>query len=110
MHNNTTTPPLFDLIAGLELKAQGKQRAAKRNDNLLELARSIAVEIAERQGTVTADDVQLKLHERGYSIRSLGNAAGSLFAGKRWEWTGERIQSRRAHAHGNELKVWRLAR
>jgi hypothetical protein len=66
------------------------------------------VELARAgNGECTADDVQRVLIEQGISPHALGNAAGSLFRGGDWEWTGRRVKSARVHAHANELKVWR---
>jgi len=44
----------------------------------------------------------------GHKYGDLGNAAGSIFAGKRWKFTGDRVKSRRPSAHAREIKVWRL--
>ena len=41
--------------------------------------------------------------ERPHSM----NFMGSLFAGSEWEFTGERIKSKTAGSHANELKCWR---
>jgi hypothetical protein len=49
-----------------------------------------------------------RLVEKGVSVFALGNAAGSLFKGKQWQWTGRYRKSERVHAHSNPLKVWRL--
>lgn len=103
--------PLFDTLpqtTGEALKRAGMKRAAANKNELLTLAREIAVELAGILGTVTADDVQLELHRRGHSTTSLGNAAGSLFLGGQWQWTGEFKKSVRAISHGNLLRCWRL--
>ncbi len=82
--------------------------AANNNATLLEEAREIARTIARRVGEVTADDVQMELQRRGYSIKALGNAAGSIFRGREWHWTGRLVKSARIHAHANMLRVWSL--
>jgi hypothetical protein len=102
--------PLFDLIESLEAKQAGIDQAEKGKKRLLAFARKLAREVVDEKGTVTADDVQLRLHETGISIKALGNSAGALFKGEEWEWTGQRVKSERVHAHANELKVWRLKR
>lgn len=89
-------------------KQAGIDRAASANAEILSVARRIARELAEQRGEITADDVQAELVRLGYGEHSLGNAAGALFRGSEWEWTGRRRKSRRVHAHANELKCWRL--
>lgn len=102
-------PDLFDFAASEAAKQQGMDLAAGNRKELLAFARRLAVEIALSRPSreVNADDVQRALHERGCSIHALGNAAGSLFAGKAWEWTGRYVKSERVHAHSNNLKCWR---
>jgi hypothetical protein len=96
----------FNFTESIAARDRGMTIAADNNRDLLTQAREIAVSIARRKGTVTADDVAYEMECR--ELPPLGNAAGSLFKGKRWTWTGQRIKSARVHAHANELKVWRL--
>ena len=99
---------LFDLnLATLEREA-GQQRAAAHRAALLAKARALAVQVAQqrRDRTVTADDVYRLLPPA--DIHHLGNAAGSLFRGAAWEFTGRRTRSRRITNHAREIKVWRL--
>lgn len=105
---NRPDPPLFDLIAGLEAKNAGIDQAATNKASLLAHARKIAVRIAKGGREITADDVARELHEENISIFALGNAAGALFKGKQWEWTGRFKRSERVHAKGNMLRVWKL--
>lgn len=101
---------IFSFEKGLRLKREGMARAATNRASLLKLARWLAVEIAESRTSriVSMDDVQAALVDLGISDRALGNAAGSVFKGGKWAWTGSRIQSLRPHAHRNEIKTWRL--
>ena len=100
---------MFDKHASERAKTHGMQRAADGTREFLGYAREVARELAAtRPQGITADDVQQALVERGYDIHQLGNAAGSLFRGPEWIFTGERRRSVRIHAHANELKVWRL--
>ncbi len=90
----------------------GQRKAADRNRETLELARQVAFELAQQNGEVNADDVvwQLVKHH-GMDVHCLGNAAGSLFSKKSvWEWTGKFHRSKRTHARGNMLRIWRLKR
>lgn len=100
---------LFDYADGERRKEEGMGLAASSKQELLDFARCLAVEIAlsRPDRTCTADDVQLALHARGISIFSLGNAAGSLFRGKHWEFTQRWIKSERTHSHRNDIRIWR---
>lgn len=72
-----------------------------------EVAREIACSRALRE--ITADDVQMELNRRyGWTPDVLGPAAGALFKGKEWVFTGRRVPSCQSRNHGRELKVWRL--
>jgi hypothetical protein len=95
-------------LTGEQLKEQGMRTAAENRSTALLNARLIAVELATRYGTVTADDVQAVLGERGITRDMIGNAAGSIFKGGAFEFTGNRIKSKVPKGHANELKVWRL--
>ena len=97
---------LFDHAEAQRRKADGQQLAANNRDELLTVARSIAREVAELRGRVTADDVAAELDRRG--LPQLGPAAGSLFRGSQWQFTGKRVVSKQLRNHGRELKVWEL--
>jgi hypothetical protein len=99
--------PLFDAAAARVAAEQGMARAAENKKSLLKFAREVAVELGQRTGLVTADDVQHELGQRGISEHALGNAAGSLFRDKtKWIWTGRLVSSERVCSHGNLLRVW----
>jgi hypothetical protein len=100
--------PLFDRAASIAAKDEGINRAADNKASLLAFARKQAIEVAREKGEITMDDVAKRLVEKGVSVFALGNAAGSLFKGKQWQWTGRYRKSERVHAHSNPLKVWRL--
>lgn len=97
---------LFNLPEGLRRKELGMAQARDSHEDVLALARDIAREHATRHGTVTADNVQRALMQRG--LPPLGNAAGSLFKGAAWEFTGEWIKSRRVTNHARQNRIWRL--
>ena len=102
-------PDLFDLLEANQLKETGMTNAMNGSKHLLlDRARHVAKQIAMLRDsrTVSADDVFKALAEEGIT-ESLGNAAGSLFRGSEWEFTGERIKSRRISNHAREIKVWR---
>ena len=100
----------FDLEEGKENRDCGKELAAGNQQQLLDIARAVAVTIAEKRSfkTADADDVYAELMARGYDTSMLGNAAGSLFPKEWWRDTGERKLSSRVSNHAREIKVWRL--
>ena len=98
----------LDLSAGLELREMGMALAAGNNARALEIARDVAVGIAQEQGTVTSDDVRYRLNLRPSNIRDSQNWMGSIFRDRRFVWTGRRIKSRIARNHAAEIKVWAL--
>ena len=101
---------LFDFASGNALKNEGMQAAATHQAELLQIARNAAEWVANhiRYGTCTSDDVAMRMQYLGYRYSDLGNAAGSIFAGKKWRFTGDRIRSQRPSAHAREIKIWRL--
>lgn len=94
---------------GEQLKHLGQVRAVSSRADLVALARRLArkISLERRDRTVTSDDVAKALQDAGYGERSLGNAAGSVFRGKDWEFTGRFVKSIRPHCHSNLLRVWR---
>jgi hypothetical protein len=75
--------------------------AAKRAQ-LLDQARECARRTADNKGSVTADDID-------ESVRvALGPAAGSIFKGGDFVFTGKRVTSTLPSNHSRELKVWKL--
>ena len=100
-------PNLWDSAAAETAKRAGMDMAADNKKRLLEYARSIAKDLARGGRAISADDVQRELEKRGISVHALGNAAGSLFAGKQWIAVG-RVKSKRVHSHGNWLTEWKL--
>jgi hypothetical protein len=99
---------LFDGVESDRLKEEGMKAAAENAITPLELAREIAYELAMKHGTVNADMVGHELWIR-HGIKTLGPAAGSLFKGDKWQWTGEYMKSERKKNHSRMLRVWRLA-
>jgi len=83
-------------------KDEGMEAAAEARVVLLEQARGIAIGIATTRGVVTADDIPDCLREQ------LGPAAGSIFKGSTFRFTGNRIKSVLPRNHARELKVWEL--
>ena len=97
---------LFDFDEGQRLKVEGLTQAAEQVPTLLEKARQIAVELCRERGSVHADAVSRVMRQQG--LDDLGPAAGSVFKGKQWVWTGEWHVSARIANHGRLQRVWRL--
>ncbi len=73
---------------------------------LIELARTRS-RLGDNSG-VYADDAYYILTKMGHAWRELGNAAGALFRGPDWQWSGEWIQSERVSNHHRMIRKWRL--
>ena len=101
------TLPLFDLAESQRHAEIGIALAAENNAPLLLKAREIARRIALECGEVTADDVQERLMMLGHRSDALGNAAGSIFKSREWQYTGRTVNSKRINAHARLIRVWR---
>jgi len=99
----------LDLGGSIELREIGMARAAQSRQEMLEIARAVAEEIAREQGTVTSDDVRYRLNLAPSNIRDSQNWMGSIFRGGAFVWTGEYINSKIRRNHAAPIKVWRLA-
>lgn len=100
---------LFDWAKSQEAKRSGTEQAAHSRAYMLTRARSIAVEVARRLGRdITIDDVLREMLHRGFDIKALGNAAGSIFKGDQWQFTGNYRPSVRISNHGRVVKIWKL--
>jgi hypothetical protein len=99
---------LFDGEQSERLKVWGMARAESNHGDRLTIARTLARQHARwNGGEVTSDDVGRLLEKHGLD-GNLGAAAGSLFRGDEWVFTGRRVKSTRVTNHGREIKVWRL--
>ena len=98
---------LFDEEWSDKLKEEGMAKAAYNKRDALITARRIAKALARRNGTVNADDVG-RILKRTCGIDSLGPAAGSLFKGKEWTFTGNWVKSKRITNHSRMIREWRL--
>lgn len=88
---------------GVELKFKGMAAAAASRSELLAKARLIAIEFATKHGEVSADDIQKII-----APETLGNAAGSLFRGPRWHFTGRWTPSTKPSNHAHLNRIWSL--
>lgn len=99
-------PPLSQSakVEGMEAASQGERGLllAKVQDALKRIA------AARPNRTATADDGQAWLVSQGYQPGDLGNAAGSMFSRKEWEFTGQWTKSARLSSHKNDIRIWRL--
>tara|TARA_R110000824_G_scaffold117800_5_gene269816 strand:- start:1363 stop:1683 length:321 start_codon:yes stop_codon:yes gene_type:complete len=99
---------LFNLGTGRARQSAGQRLAATHRAALLHKARAIAVRVAQHRADrcACADDVYRHLNPTD-SAR-LGNAAGSLFHGPHWIFTGRWMSSRRITNNARDIKVWKL--
>jgi hypothetical protein len=98
----------FDLEAATSRRDQGLAQASLTRKHLLELARLAAVRVARRCGELTYDDVFFELLNEGVDPTPLGNAAGCVFRGNEFKFTGRWEKSRRVSNHARVNRVWRL--
>ncbi len=106
----------YDPIAAQEAKREGMKQACSPayRKALLEYMRGIAVDLAVRHGEVTANDVRVVLAARygkekaDAEWKKLANAAGSLFKGPQWRFTGQYVPSGIVSRHGAMVRVWAL--
>jgi hypothetical protein len=101
-----TQTDLFDAAESRRRKAHGMAIAEDAADSLLTRAREWARLHAMRWGEVNADDVSQCLELTGEP--ELGPAAGALFRGREWVFTGRFVQSTRKTNHARLLRIWKL--
>ena len=100
---------LFDADQAKADKEAGMQQAAEHRMGVLEAAQEIALELGRiHSAGVHIDMVQRRLIAAGYHPSELGNAAGSVFKGDQWEFTGHWHKSARISNHHRDTKIWRL--
>ena len=98
---------LFDLQEEAQKrKKEGMEEAARNRKRLLEVARDCAEEMS-CYWECTSDHVAGAMERSRYRYESLGNAAGSIFRGKEWVFTGEWVASKRPSSHGRMIRLWR---
>lgn len=107
MINQTTF--YFDLNVAEILKRKGIASAENHRKDLLTLGRSYLRQAAlgRVDRTATADDAARGFINDGLPCDVLGNAAGALFRGGEWEFTGRMEKSKRITNHAHRNMVWR---
>lgn len=98
---------------GARERDKGVRKVADNNREWLLKVRSIAVEIAKRNGAVSSDDVRRYAMKNGIPEPHHPNAWGSLFRvspekGTRWIPVGY-VPSKKTTNHARRIVVWRLA-
>lgn len=99
-------PDLFDWGEANARKTQGMEVAAIAQPTMLQLARTIAVDLCRTLGETDADEVGKVMHER-HGVATMGPAAGSIFK-VGFKFTGRRKLSARKTNHAREIKIWEL--
>lgn len=96
---------MFDSIAAVAAGESGIAQAAVNKSYLLEEAKLIAVDLGRRKQFITADDV-IRVYTFRHPHDPLGNAAGGIFRGTCWRFTGRTVRSERVNSHGRLIRVW----
>jgi hypothetical protein len=99
---------LFDYGETVRRKEEGMARARTARSGILAIAQRLAAQICDEYGTVTSDDVAMRMEKIGLTYSGLGNASGSVFR-HGFKWTGEVVTSKRPSTHGRMIRVWRKA-
>jgi len=100
---------MFDLDAALDKRDRILKVMEEKDPSWVQVARSVAKDIARLKGTVTADDVRKVMISRKLEPRHY-NSWGSVFRSAEFEWTGEYSRSAVVKGKGNMQRVWRLPR
>jgi hypothetical protein len=89
-------------------KQLGITSAVSSHSKAFIAARLKAIELAKRNfsSLVNADDVQAEIVKLGYTSADLGNAAGAIFRGSRWQKAGT-VKSTRRGNHLREITQWK---
>ena len=103
-------------LCGACLKASGMQAAAGNEDrvSMLDIVKLAARSAHHRHEGITIEDAYaVMVNEWGFDLYEvadvLGNAAGSVFKGREWVFTGEyRKVTLNRRSHHQDVKVWRL--
>ena len=101
--------PVWDTtLLESEAKARGIARAEGHHQREVDLARSIARELAEGGREISADDVRAAMTKR-YPHLMVGNLnwMGSVFRGSEWRAVGF-VHSKTKGSHANRLCLWTL--
>jgi len=99
---------LFDSGESRRRKKEGMGLAAGKRMGELGLARQIAKQIAMNNGGLCDADKVGRVLKHSHGIDSLGPAAGSIFKGGEWAFSGEFVKSARVKNHSRLLRVWRF--
>lgn len=87
---------------GQQLKLRGMKLAAAAHPESLKAAQWLAEIIAIQEGVITIEAVY-----RHISPAALENAAGSVFAGDKWEFVGA-VPAKRDSRRGGYIGQWRI--
>jgi len=94
----------LDLPEGLARRDAGLERATFTHPDFVSEMRAVAIALARRRGTVTADDLRIEATARGLRPRHK-NAWGAIFRGPGWMKVGE-ARSALPSNHGHVNPVW----
>jgi hypothetical protein len=107
-HEPLSAPVVKPPPSGEQLRKEGQAQAAASKESHVGYARELAVDIAMSRQDRCCNMLLVNEALAAEGRPGLGPAAGSVFLSHVWEFTGQRVKDTRAHAHSNEIKVWRL--
>jgi hypothetical protein len=90
-----------------QLKFIGLEKAASHHAVDLARAKAIAQVIGMMGRPITADDVREAFETHEGRKLDIGNAMGSLFDKKHWEFAGF-LRSKRPNSHARTIRTWML--
>ena len=97
----------MDLLGGLTEKKKGMELAAMGRQEILAYCRDVAVFLCRRDGTTNSDEVR-----RYADLPPIGsnrqNWMGSIFKDRRFEPTGQVVNSTIKRNHGATIRIWKL--
>ena len=105
-----TAKTTFSREASNAARDKGCYVAATHRHEILTVAKLTAIDIAlaDPARECDSDRVYAQMIKDGHDTSQLGPAAGSIFKGGKWEFTGRWKNSERVSNHSAALRVWRL--
>jgi hypothetical protein len=94
-------------VTGLQLKIEGMELATSKYQPDFYRAQLVAQFLGMAGELVDADMVRETFFQKYNRHLRIGNAMGSLFLNKRWEWSGF-TRSTRLGSHARTIRTWRL--
>ena len=95
---------LFDYADAKAARDAGVSKISENNASWVERARTAAIDICQRRGEVTSDDLRKIVPSPAHP-----NAWGAVFRSAVFAWTGRYVQSQAVSRHAGMQRVWKLS-